>query len=32
LRSDLTLVADYIDLSGIKKGTLTLSYIFHIGR
>jgi hypothetical protein len=32
LRSDLTLVADYIDLSGIKKSTVTLNYIFHIGR
>jgi hypothetical protein len=32
LRSDLTLVADYIDLAGIKKASLTLSYIFHIGR
>jgi hypothetical protein len=32
LRSDLTLVADYVDLSGIKKASLTLTYIFHIGR
>jgi hypothetical protein len=31
LRSDLTLVADYVDLSGIKKATLTLTYIFHVG-
>jgi hypothetical protein len=30
-RSDLTLVADYVDLSGIKKATLTLTYIFHVG-
>ncbi len=32
LRSEVTLVADYIDLSGVKKSTLTLNYIFHIGR
>jgi hypothetical protein len=32
LRSEMTLVADYIDLSGIKKSTVTLNYIFHIGR
>jgi hypothetical protein len=31
LRSDLSLVADYQDLSGIKHGTLTLNYIFHVG-
>jgi hypothetical protein len=31
LRSNLTIVADYLDLSGIKKASLTLSYIFHIG-
>jgi hypothetical protein len=31
LRSDLTLVADYLDLSGIKKASLTLTYIFHVG-
>jgi hypothetical protein len=27
----LTAVADYLDLSGIKKASLTISYIFHIG-
>ncbi len=32
LRSELTVVADYLDLSGSKKATLTLSYIFHVGR
>jgi hypothetical protein len=32
LRSDLTLVADYLDLSGIKKASLTLTYIVHVGR
>lgn len=32
LRSEVTLVADYIDLSGIKKSTFTVNYIFHIGR
>jgi hypothetical protein len=31
LRSDLTFVADYQDLSGSKRVTLTLSYIFHVG-
>ena len=31
LRSNLTIVADYEDLAGIKKASLTLSYIFHIG-
>jgi hypothetical protein len=31
LRSNLTIVADYLDLSGIKKASLTLNYIFHIG-
>jgi hypothetical protein len=31
LRSDLTIVADYLDLAGIKKATLTLTYIFHVG-
>jgi hypothetical protein len=31
LRSDLALVADYQDLSGIKRATLTLNYIFHVG-
>ncbi len=31
LRSNLTIVADYEDLSGSKKTSLTISYIFHIG-
>jgi hypothetical protein len=31
VRGELTAVADYVDLSGIKKATLTLSYIFHVG-
>jgi hypothetical protein len=31
LRSELTLVADYQNLSGIKHATLTLNYIFHVG-
>ena len=31
IRGELTAVADYIDLAGIKKATLTVSYIFHIG-
>ncbi|HMA00458.1 MAG TPA: hypothetical protein VKP66_21140 [Steroidobacteraceae bacterium] len=30
-RGELTLVGDYLDLSGNKRVTLTLSYIFHIG-
>jgi hypothetical protein len=30
-RSELTLVCDYLDLSGSKKTTLTLNYIFHVG-
>jgi hypothetical protein len=29
--SDLTVAADYLDLSGIARASLTLSYIFHIG-
>lgn len=29
--SELTVSADYLDLSGIARATLTLSYIFHIG-
>jgi hypothetical protein len=29
--SELSLVADYLDLSGSKRDTLTLSYIFHVG-
>jgi hypothetical protein len=32
LRSELTLVADYQDLAGSKRATLTLNYIFHVGR
>jgi hypothetical protein len=31
LRSELTLVADYQDLSGSKRATVTLNYIFHVG-
>lgn len=31
LRSELTLVADYQDLAGSKRATLTLNYIFHVG-
>lgn len=31
LRSEVTLVADYLDLSGIKKASLTLNYIVHVG-
>jgi hypothetical protein len=30
LRSDLTVVADYQDLSGSRRATLTVSYIFHV--
>jgi hypothetical protein len=30
-RSEVTLVADYLDLSGIKKASLTLTYIVHVG-
>jgi hypothetical protein len=32
LRSNLTFVADYQDLAGSKRASVTLSYIFHIGR
>ena len=31
LHSELSLVADYLDLSGIKRATLTLAYTFHPG-
>jgi hypothetical protein len=31
LRSVLTLIADYQDLSGTKRATVTLNYIFHVG-
>jgi hypothetical protein len=31
LRSEVTLVADYQDVSGTKRVTLTLNYIFHVG-
>jgi len=31
LRSEVTLVADYQDLSGSKRTTVTLNYIFHVG-
>lgn len=30
-RSELTLVADYLELSGVKRATLTLAYVFHPG-
>jgi hypothetical protein len=30
-RGDLTAVVDYQDLSGSKRATLTLNYIFHVG-
>jgi hypothetical protein len=30
-RSELTLIADYLELSGNKRATLTLNYIFHVG-
>lgn len=29
---ELTTVLDYLDLSGVKRVTLTITYIFHIGR
>ncbi|MDP9083610.1 MAG: hypothetical protein M3N50_07575 [Pseudomonadota bacterium] len=32
LRSEIALVADYQDVSGSKRFTLTLSYIFRVGR
>jgi hypothetical protein len=31
LRGDLSLVADYQDLSGSARFALTLNYIFHVG-
>jgi hypothetical protein len=31
LRADLTLVADYQDLSGSNRVAVTLNYIFHFG-
>jgi hypothetical protein len=30
LRSVVTLVADFVDLSGIKRATFTLTYIYHL--
>jgi hypothetical protein len=30
--SDVTLVADYVDLSGVKRAVFTLTYVFHIPR
>lgn len=30
-RSELTFIADYQNLSGTKRATLTLNYIFHVG-
>ena len=32
VRSELTLVADYQDLAGSKRATVTLNYVFHVGR
>jgi hypothetical protein len=29
-RHEVSLIADYLDLSGSKKATLTLNYIFHV--
>ena len=31
VRSEVTFVADYQDVSGIKHVTLTLNYVFHVG-
>lgn len=31
-RSDFTLLFDYLDLGGIKRGTITLSYVYHLPR
>jgi hypothetical protein len=31
LRSDLALIADYQDLSGTKRVTITLNYVVHVG-
>jgi hypothetical protein len=30
-RSEITLIADYQDLSGSKRATITVNYIFHVG-
>jgi len=30
-RSELSLVADYLDISGVRRATLTLAYVFHPG-
>ena len=30
-RSEVTLVADHLELAGIKRETLTLTYIFDLG-
>jgi hypothetical protein len=30
--SDITLIADYVDLSGINRAVFTLTYVFHIPR
>jgi hypothetical protein len=30
-RADLTVVADYLDLSGTRRATLTVNYIFDMG-
>jgi hypothetical protein len=29
---DLTAVVDYLDLAGVKRATLTVAYIYHVGR
>jgi hypothetical protein len=29
---DLTAVFDYLDLAGVKRATLTVAYIYHVGR
>jgi hypothetical protein len=31
LRGELTLIADYQDLAGSKRTTLTLNFVFHVG-
>ena len=31
VRGELTLVADYLNLGGAKRATVTLSYVFHVG-
>jgi hypothetical protein len=31
-RGELTAVIDYLDLAGVKRATLTVAYIYHVGR